>query len=76
MKLAEEFTLAGVLIILTSLLCDTLQAETVDVKYRGPVNLAPFDCVDVSRTSFINRVCYDNREQYMVIYLNGTYYLL
>src|SRR4051812_32791098 len=49
-------------------------AETVSVKYRGPVDLSPFACADVSRSSFVTRVCYDRRESYMVIGLQGTYY--
>jgi len=49
-------------------------AETVDVKYRGPVDLKPFTCQDVTRSSFINRVCYDKSTQYMLIQLKLTYY--
>jgi KTSC domain len=49
-------------------------AETVDVKYRGPLDLAPFACTDVARSSFIRRVCFDKAKSYMVISLNGTYY--
>jgi len=44
------------------------------VKYRGRVDLAPFACQSVARSSFIQRVCYDRREQYMLISLNGVYY--
>lgn len=50
------------------------KAETVSVKYRGEVELAPFECQDVTRSSFIQRVCYDADNQYMLISLNGTYY--
>jgi hypothetical protein len=49
-------------------------AETVNVKYRGAVDLAPFQCESVSRSSLVTRVCYDRKEQYMVIGLQGTYY--
>lgn len=49
-------------------------AETVNVKYRGAVDLAPFTCQDVTRSSFINRVCYDAHNQYMLIQLRSTYY--
>ena len=49
-------------------------AETVSVKYRGPVDLKPFACETVSRSSLVKRVCYDQREQYMIINLQGTYY--
>jgi hypothetical protein len=49
-------------------------AESVDVKYRGLVDLRPFNCSDVSRSSFIERICYDKANQYMIIRLMGTYY--
>jgi hypothetical protein len=51
-----------------------LAAEAVDVKYRGAVDLRPFSCTSVTRSSFINRVCYDRRNEYMLISLNGVYY--
>ena len=50
------------------------RSETVDVKYRGPVDLKTFECRDVNRSSFIQRVCYDKAQSYMVISLKGTYY--
>ena len=49
-------------------------AESVYVKYRGPVDLAPFDCHSISRSSVVQRVCYDSKERYMLISLRGTYY--
>ena len=66
-------------IALTSLLsvmlaCQQAHSESVDVKYRGTVNLAPFVCTDVQRSSFIKRVCYDKPHLYMLINLNGIYY--
>jgi Domain of unknown function (DUF4189)/KTSC domain len=50
------------------------RAESVFVKYRGEVDLTPFDCTGIERSSFINRVCYDRNNEYMLISLNGTYY--
>src|SRR5262249_11423304 len=55
-------------------LAPTAQAEVVFVKYRGPVDLAPFQCESVTRSSLVRRVCYDQQEQYMIINLNGTYH--
>jgi hypothetical protein len=49
-------------------------SETVFVKYRGPVDLTPFRCASVTRSSLLRRVCYDGREQYMLVDLNGVYY--
>jgi hypothetical protein len=49
-------------------------AETVDVKYRGLVDLKPFVCTDTSQSSFVRRVCYDRKETYMLILLQNTWY--
>jgi hypothetical protein len=48
-------------------------AETVDVKYRGTVDLKPFTCTD-TKSSFVNRVCYDKAKSYMLILLKSTWY--
>ncbi len=56
------------------LLAAEAHSETVDVKYRGPVDLKTFVCTDTPRSSFIQRVCYDKPQSYMVINLRGTYY--
>lgn len=60
------------LVVGTSVVVD--RAETVDVKYRGQVDIRPFECADITRSSFIRRVCYDKANEYMLINLNGTYY--
>jgi hypothetical protein len=49
-------------------------AETIDVKYYGKLDLAPFACTDISRSSFINRACYDQSKQFMVVQLRSVYY--
>jgi hypothetical protein len=56
------------------LLVTSVHSETIDVKYRGPVDLKTFECSDISRSSFIQRVCYDKAQSYMIISLRGTYY--
>ena len=48
-------------------------AETVIVKYRGPVDLKPFVCTDTT-SSFVNRVCYDKANAYVLILLKSTWY--
>ena len=50
------------------------RAESVYVKYRGEVDLSSFDCTYITRSSFIRRVCYDRRNEYILISLNGTFY--
>ena len=54
-------------------LASAVLAETVDVKYRGSVDLRPFVCVDTV-SSFVNRVCYDEAKSYMLIQLKSTWY--
>ena len=50
------------------------EPEVVTVKYRGLVSLAPFKCDAVTRSSFIERMCYDAANSYMLIDLSGTWY--
>jgi hypothetical protein len=49
-------------------------AETVVIKYRGPVDLTRMSCVTITRSSPINRLCYDCKEKYVVVQLDATYY--
>jgi len=49
-------------------------AETVVVKYRGPVDLSPFACETITRSSVIKRLCYDSHERYVIVNLTGSYY--
>jgi hypothetical protein len=51
-----------------------VRSETVDVKYRGTLDLKTFECRDTPRSSFIRRVCYDKAQSYMIINLKGMYY--
>lgn len=49
-------------------------SEMVYVKYRGLVDLTPFECENVYRSSFIQRLCYDSSNEYALVELSGTYY--
>ena len=64
--------------LLVAWLCTALSgvaaAESVIVKYRGPVPLDTFQCATIDRSSLVERVCYDAAQEYMVILLKGTYY--
>jgi hypothetical protein len=48
-------------------------AETVTVEGRGAVDLTPFVCQDITRSSLVNRVCYDAADRTMIIQLNSAY---
>ena len=38
------------------------------------VDLATFSCTAIQRSSFIRRVCYDQKNSYMIVQLNETCY--
>jgi hypothetical protein len=48
-------------------------AETVNVEGRGAVDLKPFVCQDITRSSLVNRVCYDAPNRTMIVQLNSLY---
>jgi hypothetical protein len=57
-----------------SLAAAPVLAETVDVKFVGPVDLQIYECQTITRSSFINRVCYDELASKMIILLRATTY--
>lgn len=49
-------------------------AECVAVKYRDTcVDLSKLQCTE-TQSSFVHQVCYDQKNEYMVILLNATRY--
>lgn len=62
------------IVILILILSSPVKAETVDVKYRGPIDLKSFTCTTIYSSSLVQRVCYDEIHSYMLINLNGTWY--
>jgi hypothetical protein len=48
-------------------------AETVNVEHVGTVNLVPFACQDITRSSIVNRVCYDAASRHMIVQANAAY---
>lgn len=64
-----------VLLVSSTLVAGTwAAAETVDVKYYGSLDLKTFACTEVTRSSLVNRACYDKTQKFMVVQLNATYY--
>ena len=52
---------------------DWQEAEVVDVRDRGPVDLKPFNCQDITRSSVISRVCYDDASRRMLVQADAVY---
>ena len=49
------------------------EAETIEVENRGPVDLKPFACQDITRSSVISRVCYDGASRRMLVQRHAVY---
>jgi hypothetical protein len=49
-------------------------AEIVDVKDRGAVDLKPFHCQDITRSSVISRVCYDIESRRLLVQRHAVYH--
>jgi KTSC domain len=67
-------TLAGTGAMIAILLLSAAEAEEVCVKYHKCLDVDQFKCETITRSSFINRVCYLEAKQYMIIKLKDTYY--
>ena len=65
---------ALLLLVVSGFAAFTANADTVDVKYVGKVDLSDFDCESITRSSFIRYTCYDSRTSRSVVQLNSTWY--
>lgn len=61
-------------LVASHLLVSSTVAEDVYVKYRGVVPLDTFACSEVTDSTLINRVCYNQHHLYMLILLKATWY--
>ena len=62
-----------IIIIIFFALTNYAYSESIYVKYRGDVSLDGFDCRNTS-SSFVNRVCYQDQDEYLIVLLGSTYY--
>lgn len=72
--LMECVAAVGLALILLATASGSASAETVDVKYRGPVDLAKFECTGELDSSVVKRVCYNAEHSYMLIQLRQVWY--
>ncbi|RYH52567.1 MAG: KTSC domain-containing protein, partial [Alcaligenaceae bacterium] len=70
----RSITLRCLLAFSVCLAAGPVLAEKVMVKYRGQVDLAPFTCEDSPQSSLVKRLCYDAKQQYVLVNLQGTWY--
>ena len=62
---------ATTLIVL--LLTAGVGSENVDVRDRGAVDLATFECRDTPRSTVIQRACYDRARATLIVNVRGAY---
>jgi hypothetical protein len=48
-------------------------SDTVELTQNGTVDQNPFACTDITRSSLVNRVCYDGAKQIAVVEVRSTY---
>jgi KTSC domain-containing protein len=59
--------------ILMHLLATPVVSETVDVGDRSAVDLMTFECRDITRSSIVQRVCYDRAQRQLIVAVKGAY---
>ena len=59
--------------LIALLLTAEFGSETVEVKDRGSVDLATFECRDTPRSTLIQRACYDPALASMIVSVRGAY---
>ena len=48
-------------------------SETIETAEHRHIDLATFECRDISRSTVLQRVCYDRAQQALVVAVNGAY---
>jgi hypothetical protein len=55
------------------LLTAEFSPEAIDVRDRGAVDLATFECRDTPRSTLIQRACYDRAQANLIVSVKGAY---
>nr|WP_249153487.1 KTSC domain-containing protein [Bradyrhizobium diazoefficiens] len=59
--------------LLVQLAAAPIVSETVETGDRRPIDLATFECRDISRSTVLQRVCYDRAHNDLVVATGGFY---
>ena len=59
--------------ILMHLLATPVVSESVDVTSRDTVDLNNFECRDITRSSILQRVCYDRAQRHLIVAVKEGY---
>lgn len=73
-KSSEGKMIGAATTLIALLLTAEFGSETVDVRDRGTIDLATFECRDTPRSTVIQRACYDSAQASMIVSVKGAYY--
>ena len=60
--------------LLALLYASPVTTETVNIRGRGEVDLAPFACTDTPRSTVVQRICYDEAQRRLLVAAGGSYF--
>jgi hypothetical protein len=60
-------------LLLAQLVTAPIVSETIETAEHRPIDLATFECRDISRSTVLQRVCYDHAQQNLVVSVDGRY---
>lgn len=60
-------------LLLAQLVTAPIVSETVETGERRLVDLETFECRDITRSTVLQRVCYDRAQQDLIVAVDGRY---
>lgn len=63
----------ALVLLLAQLAGTPIVSETVETGEHRLVDLGAFECRDITRSTVLQRVCYDRTQQDLIVASNGTY---
>ena len=69
----EVIVVRALAFLLAQLAAAPIVSETVETGERRFVDLGTFECRDITRSSVLQRVCYDRARQDLIVAIDGQY---
>lgn len=69
----EVIVVRTLALLLAQLVTAPIVPETIETGERRLVDLGTFECRDITRSTVLQRVCYDRTQRDLVVAINGQY---
>jgi hypothetical protein len=69
----EVIMVRALAMLLAQLATAPVVSETVETGDRDLVDLKTFECRDITRSTVLQRVCYDPAQQHLIVAVSGAY---